>query len=223
MAYADTNTATRKTGTAIAVFALEAGLAWALVVGLSMDGFREPGNRILTTFIPKPDEKIKPPPPPKSDVKEQRDLIPIMPPPSPFDGLKGAEAPSFPLGPIDPPSGSGISEVKFVPIDPPSAKPAFAPKLARPRGNPGAWVSPNDYPTRDLNEGNEGITRFRLSVTAQGKVTDCTVTQSSGFPSLDTATCDKLTRRAKFDPASDETGAQVSGTYSGAVRWQIPE
>ena len=43
------------------------------------------------------------------------------------------------------------------------------------------------------------------------------------YPGLDAATCDKLARRAKFDPASDETGAAVPGTYTGAVRWQIPE
>ncbi len=223
MAYADTNTAGRKTGTAIAVFALEAGLAWALVVGLSMDGFRDAPTNIKAIFVTRPDEKPKTPPPPPPQHHDQRDLTPIKPPPSPFDGIKGSDAPSFPLGPIDPPSGSGIDEVKFVPVVPPPAKPGFAPKLARPKGNPGAWVSPNDYPTRDLNEGNEGVTRFRLSLTAEGRVADCTVTQSSGFPSLDAATCEKLTRRARFDPASDESGAQVPGTYSGAVRWQIPE
>ena len=223
MAYADTNTATRKTGTALAVFALEAGLAWALVVGLSMDGKTRIADRLIATFVPKPDQKPKTPPPPPPQHHDQRDLTPIKPPPSPFDGLKGAEAPSFPLGPIDPPSGAGINEVKFVPTIPPPAKPGFAPKFARPKGNPGAWVSPNDYPTRDLNEGNEGVTRFRLTLSAEGKVTDCTVTQSSGFPDLDAATCEKLARRAKFDPASDETGAQVPGSYSGAVRWQIPE
>ena len=223
MAYADNANTGRKTGTAVIVFALEAGLAWALVAGLSMEGFSHDPVHVLTQFIPKPEEKIKPPPPPKPDVKDQRELTTIKPPPSPFDGLKGGEAPTFPLGPTDGPTDTGVKEVNFVPLDPPSPKPAFAPRLARPKGNPGAWVSPNDYPTRDLNEGNEGVTRFRLTVTAQGKVADCSVTQSSGFPGLDAATCEKLARRAKFDPASDETGAQTSGTYSGAVRWQIPE
>ena len=40
---------------------------------------------------------------------------------------------------------------------------------------------------------------------------------------LDAATCKLLTRRARFEAASDETGAKIVGSYSGSVRWEIPD
>jgi protein TonB len=73
-----------------------------------------------------------------------------------------------------------------------------------------------------LNEGNEGSVGYLLSISASGKVTNCTVTRSSGFSGLDAATCRELSRRAQFNAASDETGAKVGGSYSGSVRWTIP-
>lgn len=221
MAYADTTNTPRKTATAIAVLALEVGLAVALVKGLTMDGHATLQERVTTFFIPKEQPKPLPPPQPRADHKQQ-DLKPIKAPETPFDTLKGDGVLTLPTGPIDPPGG-GIAEVKFPEIAPPQPKPGFAPRLARPKGSPGAWVSNIDYPTRDLREGNAGVVRFRLEVSADGRVTDCRITQTSGHAGLDEATCDKLTRRARFDPASDETGANVSGSYSGAVRWQIPE
>jgi protein TonB len=98
-----------------------------------------------------------------------------------------------------------------------------APRAARPLGRPGSWVSANDYPARDLREGNQGLVRFRLAVGADGGVTDCVIVGPSGFPGLDSATCDNLRRRARFEPASDGTGAKVAGSYAGTIRWLIPE
>jgi hypothetical protein len=43
----------------------------------------------------------------------------------------------------------------------PDPLPSFAPRAANPRGRPGEWVTTNDYPARDLREGNQGITRSR--------------------------------------------------------------
>ena len=224
MAYADTSTTTRRTGTAIAVLALEAGLAWALINGFAMTGEGKLRETFTAIFIPKEKQPPPPPPPPQAKDRQQpRDAAPVKAPETTFDALKGGGALIVPTGPIAEPGGGEIGEVKFPEIAEPQPRPSFAPRLARPRGNPGQWVSANDYPTRDLAEGNEGLVRFRLEVSAQGKVTACTITQSSGHPGLDAATCDKLPRRAKFDPASDATGAPATGTYTGAVRWQIPE
>jgi protein TonB len=54
-------------------------------------------------------------------------------------------------------------------------------------------------------------------------VTDCAVTASSGFAGLDKATCDTVKRRARFEPATDQTGARTTGSFSGSVSWQIPK
>ncbi len=222
MAYADTASVTRKTGTFAAVLALEAGLAFALIQGFAMKETIRVSDKIIGTFIPKEPPKAPPPPPPQPHTRTQ-DKPPLTAPETPFDALKGDGGLTFPTEGIEQPGTGGITEAKFPPIAEPEPRASFAPRFAKPRGNPGAWVSANDYPTRDLGEGNEGLVKFRLEVTAQGKVTQCSVLATSGHPGLDAATCDKLTRRARFDPASDETGAAVPGSYTGAVRWQIPE
>jgi len=54
-------------------------------------------------------------------------------------------------------------------------------------------------------------------------VTGCSVTSSSGSPDLDDATCANVTRRARFNPATDGEGQPTSGSYSNRVRWVIPK
>lgn len=81
---------------------------------------------------------------------------------------------------------------------------------------------PNDYPTRDIRAGNEGVVAFRLAIDASGKATGCEIVRGSGFPGLDEATCAKLTQRAAFEPARNAAGKRVAGYYTGTVRWIIP-
>jgi len=99
----------------------------------------------------------------------------------------------------------------------------FEPVAAKPRNDPAKWVSTNDYPTRDIRQGNEGISRFRLNVSAQGKITGCRIPQSSGHQGLDAATCKNVGSRARFEPATDANGARIASTYSGSIRWVIPD
>jgi protein TonB len=54
-------------------------------------------------------------------------------------------------------------------------------------------------------------------------VKGCEVTASSGSSDLDAATCANVAKRARFNPATDESGARVAGSYSSAVRWEIPD
>ncbi|MGB7409086.1 MAG: energy transducer TonB [Pontixanthobacter sp.] len=105
----------------------------------------------------------------------------------------------------------------------PEPEPRFTPKDPAPRGNPGSWASARDYPSRALREEREGVTRFRVNVGTNGRVTNCTVTGSSGHSDLDQETCKLVTRRARFNPATNGQGNEVAGTWSNAVRWQIPE
>lgn len=115
-------------------------------------------------------------------------------------------------------------EVRLPDIAPPlpAPTPTFPPRMAMPRGNPGDWATTTDYPARDLREGNQGIARFLLTIGADGRVQSCRITQSTGFSGLDDATCRNVSRRARFEAATDGTGASVSGTYSGSIRWVIP-
>ena len=108
---------------------------------------------------------------------------------------------------------------------PPSAPPAprVQPKGATPKGNPGNWATTNDYPSRALREEREGVTGFRVAVGTDGKAQSCSVTSSSGHSDLDEATCTNVTRRARFNVATDGDGQPTTGSYSGRVRWVIPK
>ena len=46
---------------------------------------------------------------------------------------------------------------------------------------------------------------------------------SASHAELDSTTCAVLTRRARFTPATDETGAKVPGSFSGTVTWRLPQ
>lgn len=96
------------------------------------------------------------------------------------------------------------------------------PSPATPRGNPGNWVNSIDYPSAALREDREGITTFNVTVGTDGRVEGCTITGSSGHADLDAMTCTNVSRRARFQPATDEDGNVVRGDYTNRVRWQIP-
>jgi len=103
----------------------------------------------------------------------------------------------------------------------PPARPA--PTIAvSPRTNPGSWITQSDYRTRWIAEGLSGTAGFTLKVDARGRVSDCTITGSTGHAVLDGATCRLLTRRARFNPARDSGGGKISGRYSGTISWEIP-
>lgn len=99
---------------------------------------------------------------------------------------------------------------------------AATPAPATPIGNPGEWVTTDDYPAPALREGRSGIVVFRLAVNNTGKVGGCEVVSGSGSADLDTATCALITQRAQFRPATDANGAPTSGTYFNRIRWTLP-
>ena len=91
-----------------------------------------------------------------------------------------------------------------------------------PRGNPGRWATNDDYPARAMREEREGTTGFRVTYNAEGRVTSCDVTSSSGHADLDAETCKLIQRRGRFNPGKDRAGNPTGGSYSNRIRWQIP-
>ncbi|MFM7378899.1 MAG: energy transducer TonB [Erythrobacter sp.] len=195
------------------------------------------GLAVTVTHTPKPpnpeardvtDMPLPPPPTPTPETK-QSDApttttttpipTPLPPSPLPVDLGRGDPVPTFPTGgetvttgPI--PLGTGPS---------PSPASLYDPVGAKPKGNSGKWVTNDDYRPRWIQEELSGTARFTLQIDALGKVTGCTITRSTGHPALDTATCELVTKRARFDAARDANGKPVSGTYSNGVTWRIPE
>ena len=219
MAYADANSSNRKFGAGAAVIALEAGLAWAIITGLAVTMNRKIDPRIDTFKVP-PETKVKPPEPTATPTARPDPYTP-RPVDQPIVDLGPFALPTF--TPLDTGSGDGggIEIPHTVPTPPPV--PTFTPKPARPKGNYAGWVTTNDYPLAGIRLEHEGTVRYRQSRDAAGKPTGCTVAASSGHAELDEATCATLRRRAKFEPASDDSGARVAGSYSGTVTWRLPQ
>lgn len=215
MAYADQQMSGSKVTALIIVALIHIVVGYALVTGLAYEGVRNVIKKVTTVDIKEPEKpKEPPPPPPKSLVAPP----PIVAPPVKIDV---APAPvNIDVTPVAPPPPPVFVAPAAPPAPPP---PRFTPKQPQPKGSPGSWATSNDYPSRALREEREGVTGFRVSVGTDGKVTDCSVTSSSGSPDLDQATCDNVRRRARFQPATDGEGNPTTGSYSNRIRWVIPK
>lgn len=84
--------------------------------------------------------------------------------------------------------------------------------------NPLSIVTASDFPATSRDK--QGITRFEMTVGADGKPLSCSVTTSSGYADLDSAACKAFLKRARFTPARDEKGVAVPGRYKGSVSWK---
>jgi len=219
VAYADANNTNRKLGAGAIVLVLEAGLAWAVIAGLATTFTRNKQKDFKAIDIPLPKD------PPKQEPVKPQDPVKTQPQQDRHQVID----PVIDTGPSVMPTfasndgGGAIREVVFTPpVVPTPVAPRFAAKAARPKGAMSGWVSDNDYPSADMRAEHEGRTAYRLSIDTNGKVTDCSITASSGWPGLDRATCDRITQRARFEPATNTEGERVAGTFTGAVSWRIP-
>lgn len=224
MAYVDASSTTRKLGTGAAVLLIEGGLALALIAGLATTITRVPETRLGSYTVPKPPKPLPPPPETrqvrKNPTQIDRPDVLIKLPPLPDTTFPELTEPTGSAGNAD------LGDVVILPPKPaPTAEPEvprFKPRAAAPKGKWSQWVTTNDYPANDLRAEHQGTTRYRLAIDARGAVSECTVTSSSGYPGLDRATCANVARRARFEPATDQTGARIAGSFSGSVTWQIP-
>ncbi|WP_081590475.1 energy transducer TonB [Blastomonas sp. AAP53] len=220
MAYADQQASGNKIVSLVVVALIHIVVIYALVTGLAYSAVKSVAEKLNVVDVE--EEVIEPeePPPPPPDQ-------PITPPPvvtpPPIVRTPPTSAPVITTTQTPPPV--------FTPtpiVAPPPAPPAPPPAPSKasgasPRGNPGNWATPNDYPARALREERAGTTRFRVSIGPDGRVTGCEITGSSGHADLDEATCKNVTRRARFKPALDSAGNPIADSYSNAVRWEIPK
>ena len=96
---------------------------------------------------------------------------------------------------------------------------AVPPDTAKPIGDPGSWITPQNRPFAALARGEHGTVRVTLAVSPSGQASGCQVAQSSGYDSLDNGTCLALMGAARFEPAR----AGEPGSRPGEVRrWTSP-
>lgn len=216
MAYADQPMSGNRITALVIVALIHVVVGYALVTGLAYEAAKKVMQKVTTIDIKEEVKKEEPPPPPpKKDLPPP----PIVAPP-PKVNLAPAP-PSITVVNEPPPAPPPMVVVPAPPSAPPP--PRYTPKGASPKGNPGAWATTNDYPSRALREEREGVTGFRVSVGPDGRVTDCQITSSSGHADLDEAACANIRRRARFSPATDGEGQPTNGSYSNRVRWVIPK
>jgi protein TonB len=196
----------------VAVAVLHVLLGYAVVSGFAISVVKkivEPLEAVnVKEEAPPPDE---PPPPPPKEVE----IPPYVPPP---EVTVQTEAPTNTIttqstvARPDPP-------VVAPPAPPAPPAPAVAPTPATPRGR-GNVFSDDDYPSASRAAEEEGVTRVSYLIGVDGRVTECEVTQSSGFKRLDDATCSIIQRRFRFNPATKD-GQPVPERRSQPVRWKL--
>lgn len=217
------NKVRNRTAAIVGVAAVHAVLAYGIVNGLTIKDFFIPPQNVQSTFIPVP---LPPPPPdpqpnttPEATVLPTAPLppIPLPPQPGPSYAPLDPEAQILPQVPTRPDPGPTVQPL------PPQPTPSFTPRAAVPQNDRARWITNDDYPARALRDGIEGTVGYRLVIGSNGRVSACEVTSGSGSRLLDDETCRQIGRRARFEAATDENGARVIGTFTGTVRWQIPD
>ena len=213
-------------GSIAAVAAIHAGVGALLVFGLTVSGaMPEIINRIDARNIP---DTLPPPPPPPpiDDVVPPESASPPIFTPVPKLDLKPTPPMIDTSDLIPPPIPNPtprLGDIVLPKPAPPTPTPSFEPVPARPKNDPGRWLSNNDYRSSWARRELTGVARFRLEIAANGRVSNCTVTGSTGHSELDAATCSLVSKRARFEPARGGNGEPVAGSYTGSVLWQLPE
>lgn len=217
MAYADHSEAGSRTVALVVVALIHVVLGYAFVTGLGMKYVKKAAEQLNVIDVaeePPPPEEEPPPPPEPTDVPPP----PVVAPPP----IVQTPGPPPPVTSVPSPPPVYVPSPAPPPPAPPPPPPRAAVK-AQARGNPGDWVTSDDYPSRALREERSGTTGFRLEVGPDGRVTNCTVTSSSGHADLDAEACRLLPRRARFKPAVGSDGQPMADSFSSRIVWRIPQ
>ena len=83
-------------------------------------------------------------------------------------------------------------------------------------------ITNDDYPAAAIRAEQQGTTNFAVTVSAQGLVSACEITGSSGSALLDDTSCNILSARAQFTPALDSDGHPTEAVYRNRFRWELP-
>ncbi|HEX8571447.1 MAG TPA: energy transducer TonB [Allosphingosinicella sp.] len=93
------------------------------------------------------------------------------------------------------------------------------------RGTRARWISggigESDYPDRAYRARIGGTVHLRFTVAPTGRVSDCTVTRSSGSRELDSVTCRLIQQRFRYRPARDAEGRPIAERVIGEHVWEV--
>ncbi|WP_176488969.1 energy transducer TonB [Rhizorhabdus dicambivorans] len=86
----------------------------------------------------------------------------------------------------------------------------------------GLWVTTSDLPRGALKRGEVVVSDMLITVSATGRVADCTITDPSTHPELDQHACRLVKARGHYRPARDAAGRPTEGIDWMRSRWQAP-
>ena len=222
MAYADQQMSGNKIIAIIIVVLIHVAIGYALVSGLAYKAAQKLVERVTTVDIeepPPPEEE--PPPPPPVDAPPPP---PVAPPP-PIN--VNPNPPPVQVVDTPPPPMPVFTQAARPAPPPPPPPPAPPPPPSQARGatpqNQNSWASriQENYPARAIRDEIEGRVGVRVTIGANGRVTACTVSNSSGSSVLDQAACEGMERYARYNPALDDAGNPTTGQASTTIVYQL--
>jgi protein TonB len=80
----------------------------------------------------------------------------------------------------------------------------------------------SDYPSAAIDAGASGTVGVRYLVGVDGRVSECSVTRSSGNALLDAVTCRLIRERFRFRPSRDGDGRAVPAYMVESHSWLMP-
>lgn len=178
------------------VVGIHAFLAWAFITGLAYTVVEQLDPELKTFDV------IEPAPPAEEPVPEPQaaeNPTPVEVSPSPVPTRANPLSNALTQGA---PSQGGAA--------------ASSARLLR-----GAFNNETDYPGAARRAEEQGTVRVSYTVGADGRVSNCTIVQSSGSSSLDATTCRIFERRFRYAPARDAAGNPVGTTLRSSVTWQL--
>ncbi len=226
MAYTDQKMSGGKVAAIVIVVLIHVALGYAFVTGLAYQYVKKVSKEFNTFDVqppPPPPPPDEPPPPPPDQPAAQAPPV-VSPPPI----VRNPNPPpqivtTVPTPPVVfiPTPRAAPPPVVVAPPAPPA--PPKVSKAASAKGNLGQYFGRDNYPPAALRAGAEGRVVARLNIGADGRVSNCAVTASSGNSDLDDTTCRIARSRARFTPAKDQNGNPIASTFTLPVRWQLEE
>lgn len=172
--------------------------------------------------MPMPDVAVDTPPPEPTPAPPPPEPTPAPlpePPPQPPQPQKPPEKPK-PEKPKHEPVKHEKPAKPQTPHQPAAAVPAKAgPAAAAPSIDRSQSCPPPKYPREAEDAGATGVTYLQFVIDADGRVTESSVTKSSGYASLDQAALRALSR-CKFNPGI-ANGQRQRASLSLTYRWQL--
>lgn len=221
MSYADQKMSSGRITAIVVVALLHALLGYALVTGLAYNVVKQVAKDLKTFDVieepPPPEEEPPPPETPQQvqppPVVSPPPIVRVNTPPPPVSTVRVAPPPvittTAPPAPPRPPA------------PPPPPAPPRVVEPTRPTANLQGLITAEDYPAAAQRNEETGTVAVRLTVGTNGRVSNCTVTSSSGSSSLDSTTCRLLRSRARFTPAKDNRGQPIADTTSTRITWRL--